>query len=294
MGDSAWLHAEMVSKATCRCLGFTIEKFNFSKPITFPNLSFIRITSSPVSSQIYSSWGSPNQTVSVFPIPGPYSLSFLDRIGWICGDQKPVPIQPLGNCTNPTPRTFRLIKQIYGAIALALSYLAWVSKSLLHVVSAPGHDRVFDRDHHFPISARDAHVEPEWGQDFKQQFVRRWGIHHGLDVPHSVAMIASRRANYNHPYPRRPSVATADLAHAVPTAWPPGNRTRPSGASSHLTACLFLHSIHLRPAVGLTGGRSPCPSVGRLRCVRRHALRRNPIGTPNNMEAYAPASRHPP
>ncbi len=49
--------AATVSNATCRCAGFGTTKFNFSKPMTWPSLSFISTISSPVSSLTYSAWG---------------------------------------------------------------------------------------------------------------------------------------------------------------------------------------------------------------------------------------------
>ena len=54
-----------VSNATCTESDSDTEKLSFSKPITRPERSFISTTSSPVSSDTYSSEGSVNQTVSV-------------------------------------------------------------------------------------------------------------------------------------------------------------------------------------------------------------------------------------
>jgi len=53
--DQSAYQADTVSKANCSFLDAETEKFNFSNPITLPDLSFIKTTSSPVSSQIYSS-----------------------------------------------------------------------------------------------------------------------------------------------------------------------------------------------------------------------------------------------
>lgn len=60
-------HTGMVSRATLSESDCGIEKFSFSKPKTRPVASFMRTTSSPVSSQMYSRERSVNQTVSVLP-----------------------------------------------------------------------------------------------------------------------------------------------------------------------------------------------------------------------------------
>ena len=59
--------AGVVSNATCNDSECGIEKFSFSKPMTRPAASFMRTTSSPVSSQTYSRDRSVNQTVRVLP-----------------------------------------------------------------------------------------------------------------------------------------------------------------------------------------------------------------------------------
>lgn len=61
-------YAATVSNATRKGVGWPCTKFNFSNPMTRPCLSFIKITSSPVSSASSSSAGLPNQTVKVLPI----------------------------------------------------------------------------------------------------------------------------------------------------------------------------------------------------------------------------------
>jgi hypothetical protein len=119
----AGFHAVTVSKATCICLVLTLVKFNFSKPMTRPDLSFIKITSSPVSSQMfhrvdyqtrpsaYCRFG--RKTLSL----GPYMLTFLYRVGWVGCDQKTIPIQPFGYRTHPSRHTFRFIEQVHIGIA---------------------------------------------------------------------------------------------------------------------------------------------------------------------------------
>src|SRR5262249_19479324 len=64
---SAADHAGFVSRATRSRSVSGIEKLSFSKPITCPVESFMRTTSSPVSSQTCSCRRSLNQTVSVRP-----------------------------------------------------------------------------------------------------------------------------------------------------------------------------------------------------------------------------------
>src|ERR1039457_2681924 len=68
---SAWLthsfYAATVSSVTPSDPVPRGTKFSFSKPMTRPDESFMRITSSPVSSQTCSSCGLPNHTVSVLP-----------------------------------------------------------------------------------------------------------------------------------------------------------------------------------------------------------------------------------
>lgn len=67
----SWLfwpvQAGAVSNEKRRRSGWGTVKLSFSKPITLPELSFIRITSAPVSSETCSWLGSANQTVSVLP-----------------------------------------------------------------------------------------------------------------------------------------------------------------------------------------------------------------------------------
>src|SRR5262245_50272413 len=57
----------IVSSATRNESDLGIEKLSFSKPTTRPEASFIRTTSSPVSSHTYSRVRSANHTVSVRP-----------------------------------------------------------------------------------------------------------------------------------------------------------------------------------------------------------------------------------
>src|SRR5262249_901436 len=62
-GELAPPHAGVVSSASRRPSASGREKLSFSKPITRPVESFIRTTSSPASSQTYSSRRSLNHTV---------------------------------------------------------------------------------------------------------------------------------------------------------------------------------------------------------------------------------------
>ena len=67
LSDVSAFQAGAVSTETFSVSGAGREKLSFSNPITCPSTSFIRTTSSPVSSQMSSLRDSENQTVNVLP-----------------------------------------------------------------------------------------------------------------------------------------------------------------------------------------------------------------------------------
>ena len=99
----------IVSKLTVGIPSPVGVKFNFSNPMTRPFRSFIKMTSSSVSSQICSWSGSPNHTVSVFPSGSkntftfvPYVASFFDSSCPIAGNLKTLSVQTSNYSHHPS------------------------------------------------------------------------------------------------------------------------------------------------------------------------------------------------